>query len=400
MGAGITAKLLATHPDRFYTATVGGGAGRRNTSTAPPNLSADQIAALDRGELTAPLAELNNDPAALAAVRKSDQTWDEAKMRQVKVPVLAAVGTNDPGLSGAKDLQSVLPSVKLVVIDGATHAGDTGALYRPEFVAAIREFLAASRHPVVEDKYFDSNGVKIRYTDQGSGEPVILIHGYSVNQEHEWVVTGVLPKLAVDHRVIAIDTRGHGKSGKPHRKAYGPEMGLDVLRLMDYLKIPKAHIIGYSLGAMITSKLLSEHPERFLTATLGGGAGQRNTAPAAPGSGLSAQIAALERGWMSADLASRNNDPTVLAAVLLGIAGLAWDEAKMKQVKLPVLAAVGSKDVGFLASAKDFQSVLPAVKLVVIEGATHAGDTGALYRPEFIGAIREHLAAHRQPSGK
>jgi pimeloyl-ACP methyl ester carboxylesterase len=100
-----------------------------------------------------------------------------------------------------------------------------------------------------DDKFVNSNGVKIRYTDQGSGEPVILIHGYSVNQEHEWVVTGVLPKLVTDYRVIAIDVRGHGKSDKPHDlKAYGAEMGLDVIRLMNFLQIPHAHILGYSMG--------------------------------------------------------------------------------------------------------------------------------------------------------
>jgi pimeloyl-ACP methyl ester carboxylesterase len=83
----------------------------------------------------------------LLAVAKSlpSLKWDEAKMRRVEVPVLAVVGSNDPGLEGAKDLKSVLPSVKLVVIEGATHAGATGALSRPEFIAAIRDFLADHR---------------------------------------------------------------------------------------------------------------------------------------------------------------------------------------------------------------------------------------------------------------
>jgi pimeloyl-ACP methyl ester carboxylesterase len=73
-----------------------------------------------------------------------------------------------------------------------------------------------------EDRYFNSNGVRIRYTDQGSGEPVILVHGFAVNQEHEWVETGVLPSLVKNYRVIAMDSRGLGKSEKPHAaEAYG-----------------------------------------------------------------------------------------------------------------------------------------------------------------------------------
>jgi len=54
-----------------------------------------------------------------------------------------------------------------------------------------------------QDQFFDSNGVRIRYVDQGSGPPVVLIHGFSGSLESGWVETGVLPNLATDYRVIA-----------------------------------------------------------------------------------------------------------------------------------------------------------------------------------------------------
>jgi pimeloyl-ACP methyl ester carboxylesterase len=400
MGAGITAKLLATHPGRFYTAILGGGAGRRNTATSgTPQLTAAQNAALLLGELPAGRALLNNDPLAHAARQQADSTWDEAKMRLVKVPVLALGGSNDQLMETSKDLKSVLPSAKLVMIDGATHAGDTGALFRPEFITNVREFLAANRQPVIEDRYFDSNGVKIRYTDQGSGEPVVLIHGFSVNQEHEYVVTGVLPKLvAANYRVVALDSRGHGKSDKPHNaKMYGPEMGMDVIRLMDYLKIPKAHIIGYSLGTMIATRMLTDHPERLVTLTLGGGAGRRNTAAPVGGGGTNMAVT-LQSGLLSPDHASRNSDPVALAAVLQGMPEMAYDEAKMRQMKVPILAVIGDKDN--IAAVREFKGLFPEAKLVEIEGATHAGPTGALNRPEFVGAIKEFLAAHRLQSAR
>jgi pimeloyl-ACP methyl ester carboxylesterase len=98
-----------------------------------------------------------------------------------------------------------------------------------------------------QDKFFDSSGVQIRYIEQGTGEPVVLIHGYASSIERSWIEPGVLPNLARDHRVIAFDLRGHGKSGKPKDpKAYGTEMGQDAVRLMDHLKIQRAHIVGYS----------------------------------------------------------------------------------------------------------------------------------------------------------
>jgi pimeloyl-ACP methyl ester carboxylesterase len=116
-----------------------------------------------------------------------------------------------------------------------------------------------------EDKFFNSNGARIRYVDQGTGEPVVLVHGYTSVIERAWIETGVFPNLAKDYRVIALDLRGHGKSDKPHDpKAYA-ELGQDVVRLLDHLNIARAHIVGYSLGGVITAKLLTTNPDRFIT---------------------------------------------------------------------------------------------------------------------------------------
>src|SRR5512145_700779 len=95
----------------------------------------------------------------------------------------------------------------------------------------------------VQDLHFDSAGVEIRYTVQGEGEPVVLVHGFTASVETNWGQPGVIAALAEDFRVIAIDARGHGKSGKPHDPAaYGANMMEDVIRLMDHLGILKAHI--------------------------------------------------------------------------------------------------------------------------------------------------------------
>src|SRR5258707_8430775 len=124
------------------------------------------------------------------------------------------------------------------------------------------------------DGYFDSNGVKIHFTDEGQGEPVLLIHGFTANIQVQWVLPGIVKALLKDHRVIALDNRGHGKSDRPRdSKLSGVEMVQDAVRLLDHLKIKKAHVVGYSLGAIITCKLLATHPDRLLSATLGGAAG-------------------------------------------------------------------------------------------------------------------------------
>lgn len=93
------------------------------------------------------------------------------------------------------------------------------------FLALWWSIAAAWASANLDDQYFDSNGVRIRYLDHGAGEPVVLVHGYLSRIEHNWMNTGVLQDLSRDHRVIALDCRGHGKSDRPHDpKQYGAEM--------------------------------------------------------------------------------------------------------------------------------------------------------------------------------
>src|SRR5438128_11207472 len=118
---------------------------------------------------------------------------------------------------------------------------------------------------------FDSNGVKIAYFVQGQGEPVVLIHGWLSSAGVNWALPGISALLAKDHQVIALDVRGHGSSDKPTKEeAYGPELVEDVVRLLDHLKIKKAHIVGYSMGGIIAANFMTKHPDRVLSGTLSG----------------------------------------------------------------------------------------------------------------------------------
>ena len=107
---------------------------------------------------------------------------------------------------------------------------------------------------------FDSAGVSIHYIEEGRGVPVVLLHGYTTDLGEQWVKSGVMQALAAQHRVVALDARGHGLSGKPHdRAAYGREMGLDIVRLLDHLGIERAHVVGYSMGGAVAQLLARDH---------------------------------------------------------------------------------------------------------------------------------------------
>ncbi len=267
------------------------------------------------------------------------------------------------------------------------------------------------RQQMHSDKFFDSNGVGIRYVERGSGEPVVLVHGFGENVEGQFG-TNVLPNLARDHRVIALDCRGHGKSDKPHDpEQYGPHMGADIVRLLDQLGIPKAHIVGYSMGAAITAQLLTMNPERFLTATLGG-AGGRLRWSAEENRMIDREAAEIEQGTLRSlilrltppsepkptdeeirkisEAFLAGQDRLALAAVKRSYRNQAVTEAQMAAVKVPTLGIIGSADPS-MAMMNVQKEAMPTLKVVIIGGATHGGERAALRRPEFVKAIREFI---------
>lgn len=271
-----------------------------------------------------------------------------------------------------------------------------------------------------QDQFFDSNGVRIRYVDQGSGPPVVLIHGFSGSLESGWVETGVLPNLATDYRVIALDCRGFGQSDKPHDpKSYGIEMSQDVVRLLDHLGIPRAHIVGHSMGAGITAQLLTTNPDRFLTATLSGAAGRQQWTPQ-DAAAAEAEAVEFEQGIPFRSLILRTapsdqpkptdeaiqarsqqllarNDRLAMAAVVRSRGEQTFSAVQMAAVQVPTLGLIGSADAN-LAAMKQLPSVLPTLKVVVIEGATHSGTLGVTRRPEFVDNFRAFTANHKQAS--
>lgn len=108
--------------------------------------------------------------------------------------------------------------------------------------------------------YAPVNGIKIWYAAFGRGAPVILLHGGLANSNY-W--GKLVPALAPRYRVIVMDSRGHGRSSRDD-KPYGYDlMASDVVALMDYLKIDKAALIGWSDGAIIGLDIAMHHPERL-----------------------------------------------------------------------------------------------------------------------------------------
>lgn len=262
------------------------------------------------------------------------------------------------------------------------------------------------------DQFFDSNGVRIRYVSVGQGEPIILIHGWAADAGM-W--ESAIQDLSRNYRVIALDCRGHGKSGKPTDPSqYGMEMVNDVVRLMNHLGIAKAHILGYSMGGSITIKMLTTHPHRFLTAVIGGSQGFRPRDVDTPDSPLiksllsgmsltEAQIANAPPNYPKPTPEQRkqmeqmnaDQDPKALAAVRLGYRGLVVDYNLLQYNAVPTLVIYGSNDNP--SRFDELKKILSSAEFKEIAGAGHGA---AAFRPEFVLDVRDFLARHASVSQK
>lgn len=112
----------------------------------------------------------------------------------------------------------------------------------------------------VQSGYAPVNGIKIWYAVYGQGKPVLLLHGGLGNSNY-W--GNQVPVLAKQYQVIVMDSRGHGRSTRDDRP-YGYDlMASDVIALLDYLKIDKVALVGWSDGAILGLDIAIHHPERL-----------------------------------------------------------------------------------------------------------------------------------------
>ncbi len=108
--------------------------------------------------------------------------------------------------------------------------------------------------------YAPVNGLKMYYEIHGSGEPVVLLHGAFMAISGDW--NDWIKELSKTRKVIAVEMQGHGRTADIDRDMTAENLADDVSALLDHLKIPKADIIGYSLGAGVAMQCAIRHPEK------------------------------------------------------------------------------------------------------------------------------------------
>src|SRR5262249_33864485 len=131
----------------------------------------------------------------------------------------------------------------------------TIAFFLATLVPAI---VSAQETPTVG--YAPVNGLKMYYEVHGSGDPVVLLHGAFMTITNNW--TGWIGELSKTRKVIAVELQGHGRTADIDRDISSANLADDVAALLDHLKIPRADLIGYSMGGGVAMQCAIRHPEK------------------------------------------------------------------------------------------------------------------------------------------
>lgn len=130
----------------------------------------------------------------------------------------------------------------------------------PVFILTILLSVAVSAQQKPATGYAPVNGLKMYYEIHGKGEPVVLLHGAFMAVTDEWLEW--TRELAKTRKVIAVEMQGHGRTADIKRDITYENLSDDVAGLLDYLKIERADIIGYSLGAGTAMMTAIRHPDK------------------------------------------------------------------------------------------------------------------------------------------
>jgi pimeloyl-ACP methyl ester carboxylesterase len=227
--------------------------------------------------------------------------------------------------------------------------------------------------------HFTHDDVTIAFLDEGEGEPIVLVHGFASNKAVNWVYPGWTTALTrAGRRVIALDNRGHGESTKLYDPAayHSAIMAEDVRALLDHLGLPRADVMGYSMGARNTAFLALAHPERVRAAVLGGlglglveGGGLPDTIAQALEAPTLADVSDA-RGRMFRSFAEQtHSDLRALAACIRG-SRQTLTRAEVRRIAVPVLVAVGGSDP-IAGPAVELAALIPGARALEIPGRDH-----------------------------
>jgi pimeloyl-ACP methyl ester carboxylesterase len=276
--------------------------------------------------------------------------------------------------------------------------------------AAPKVTVTTAQAAPADSGYADVNGVHMYYEVSGTGDPLIVLHGAHMDIR---TMGRIIPLLARTHRVYAVEFQGHGHTPDIDRPITYQAMADDVAAFMEAMKVERADVFGYSMGAEVGLQLAIRHPQKVNKL-------------------VSASAAYDLKGWQPvytamlpkmtpemflgmphfAALHKKAADPDAYVAFLKKMIALehepmAW-EADVKTIKVPVLMIAGDADVATLEHTTamfrllgggvmgDMGAPLPQSRLAILPATSH---TAVISQPDLLIAFIEPFLKGETPKG-
>jgi pimeloyl-ACP methyl ester carboxylesterase len=247
------------------------------------------------------------------------------------------------------------------------------ALSIPAGAAQRWEILPPPPAPIPADRggQANVNGISLHYAVYGRGSPVILLHGGLANLDY-W--GHQIAALKSRHMVIAMDSRGHGRSTRDARP-YGYDlMADDVIGLMDVLNVPKADIVGWSDGAILGLDLAIRYSSRVGKVF----AFAANTVPSGVNDDVeknptfAAFIKRARQEYEKYSATPREYDSFLEQISKMWASEPNWTDAQLKAITAPVLVVDGDHDEAIKREHTEYiAATIPGAGLLILPNASH-----------------------------
>ena len=215
------------------------------------------------------------------------------------------------------------------------------------------------------------NGIQMYYATYGAGDPVLLIHG-GLGFGDIW--SAQVTDLMKDHLVIVADSRGHGRSTRTEAPFGYDLMASDYLALLDYLKLEKVDLVGWSDGGIIGLDIAMNHPERLKH--LFAQAANITTDGVNPAVNTDTVFGSYIT-WMSEVYPKVSPTPDQFDAFVTQIGTMwatqpNWTNAQVAAIAVPTAIVVGDHDEAILPDhTAKIASLIPGAKLVILPQVSH-----------------------------
>jgi len=283
-------------------------------------------------------------------------------------------------------------------------------MFRTAFIAASLLLSSVVVEAQATGQRVNVRGMQMYYEVSGSGEPLVVLHGAYMNIPS---MGEIIPKLAKTHRVYAVELQGHGRTTDINRPITYPDMADDVAAFMDAVRLTKADVFGYSMGAEVGLQLAIRHPAKVNKLVAASAAydlegWQPEFKAAIPQMNVE-MILKMPFAEEYKKLAPNPNGFPELARKLIALEKepMAWSE-QVKAIKSPVLIIAGDADVATLEHSValfkllgggvmgDMGKPLPASRLAVLPATSH---TAVITQVDLLQALIEPFLKGITPKG-